>query len=251
MVIDDELIARKRVLNLLDEVEKIKVIGDFGSGLTALEKINELAPDMLFLDINMKDTTGFEILKNIKCNPKPIVVFVTAYDHYALKAFDFDAFDFLLKPYKDERFYKTITKALSLSRKEIDTNFEEKMNQFMKVYGDEKEAQSSLSKLPVKEGNTIILLNKSDIKYIIASGYYAEIFTTAKKHLLRESLTNLITILKDKRFFRVHRSAIVNLDYIHEIVQSDFSEIDVRMTDNKLIRISKAKKKNFYKAIGL
>ncbi|TVZ28603.1 LytTR family two component transcriptional regulator [Gillisia sp. Hel_I_86] len=251
LIVDDETLARKRILNLLSTVEKIRVVEECSNGKTAIQRINELKPDLVFLDINMKDMNGFEVLQKVAITPKPIIVFVTAYDHYALKAFDYEAFDFLLKPYRDERFYKTIDKLLNLSQPEIDLNFEKKMKEFFKLNEEKKEAKEAGSRLPVKQGHRTILLDPSKIKYICASGYYAEIYTEENKYVLRESLKKLIKILNQKIFFRIHRSAIVNINYIQEIVHSDYSEMDVRMKDNKLIRVSKSNKKGFLLQLGI
>ncbi len=251
LIVDDETLARKRILNLLTTVEKITVVEECSNGKTAILRINELKPDLVFLDINMKDMNGFEVLQNVNVSPKPIVVFVTAYDHYALKAFDFEAFDFLLKPYRDERFYKTIDKLLKLSQQEIDESFEKKIKEFFKLNEEKIKEKEAVSRLPVKQGHRTILLDTSKIKYICASGYYAEIYTEESKYVLRESLKNLIELLNQKIFFRIHRSSIVNLNYIQEIVHSDYSEMDVRMKDNKLIRVSKSNKKDFLLQLGI
>ncbi|MCF4101413.1 LytTR family DNA-binding domain-containing protein [Gillisia sp. M10.2A] len=251
LIVDDEVLARKRILNLLTSVEKITVIEECSNGKSAITRINELKPDLVFLDINMKDMNGFDVLQNVEVSPKPIVVFVTAYDHYALKAFDFEAFDFLLKPYRDERFYKTVDKLLKLTKPEIEIDFEKKMREFFKLNSMKRQAEELTPRLPVKQGHRTILLDPEKIKYICASGYYAEIYTEDKKYLLRESLKNLIKLLSKKIFCRVHRSAIVNINYIQEIVHSDYSELDVRMQDNKLIRVSKSNKKDFLLQLGI
>lgn len=251
LIVDDETLARKRILNLLTTVDKISVVEECSNGKTAIERINELKPDLVFLDINMKDMNGFEVLQNVNISPKPIIVFVTAYDHYALKAFDYEAFDFLLKPYRDERFYKTIDKLLNLSQPEIDLNFEKKMKEFFKLNEEKKQEKEAANRLPVKQGHRTILLDPSKIKYICASGYYAEIYTEENKYVLRESLKKLIKQLNQKIFFRIHRSSIVNINYIQEIVHSDYSEMDVRMKDNKLIRVSKSNKKDFLIQLGI
>lgn len=251
LIVDDETLARKRISNLLTTVEKITVVEECSNGKTAIIRINELKPDLVFLDINMKDMNGFEVLQNVNVSPKPIVVFVTAYDHYALKAFDFEAFDFLLKPFRDERFYKTIDKLLNLSQPEIDENFEKKMKEFFSLNKEKIQDKEAASRLPVKQGHRTILLDPLKIKYICASGYYAEIYTEENKYVLRESLKQLIKLLNQKIFFRIHRSAIVNINYIQEIVHSDYSEMDVRMKDNKLIRVSKSNKKEFLLQLGI
>lgn len=108
LVIDDEELARKRVVNLLKDVPEIELLGECSNGKTAIKQIHDLRPDLIFLDINMKDMNGFEVLQKVTINPKPIVIFVTAYDNYAIRAFDVDAFDFLLKPFKDQRFLRPL-----------------------------------------------------------------------------------------------------------------------------------------------
>lgn len=251
LIIDDEVLARKRILNLLEEVPQIEVLGECSNGKTAISKINSLKPELVFLDISMKDMNGFEVLQNIESSPKPIVIFVTAYDNYAIQAFDVDAFDFLLKPFRDERFMKTIKKVLETSSGEAEKNFEKRLKELFTLYSPGEAKPDPIKKLPVKQGNKTFLLNPSEINYIIASGYYAEIYGEGKKFLLRESLSNLADFLNSMSFFRIHRSVIINLDYVKEIVHSDNSEVDVRMKDNKLLRISKNHKKEFFQKLGI
>lgn len=250
LIVDDEILARKRISNLLTSVKQITVIEECAEGKTAIARINDLKPDLVFLDINMKDMNGFEVLQNVNITPKPIVVFVTAYENYAIDAFDYEAFDFILKPYRDERFYKTIDKLLKQSHWEIDQNFEKKLQEFFKLNIGEKKIQKPI-RIPVKQGHRTILLEPENIIYICASGYYAEIYTGENKYLLRESLNNLIELLGNRNFIRIHRSAIVNVNFIKEIVHSDYSELDVRMKDNKLIRVSKSNKKDLLLLLGI
>ncbi|SKB71940.1 two component transcriptional regulator, LytTR family [Salegentibacter holothuriorum] len=251
LVVDDEELARRRVLNLLAEVQEIEILGECSNGKSAIAKINRLQPELVFLDINMKDMNGFEVLQELQVKPKPVVVFVTAYDNYATKAFDVDAFDFLLKPFRDERFFKTIKKVLNISKNEAQDNFEKRLQTLFEVYSKDQESANIPLKLPVRQGNKTILLRPEEIGYICASGYYAEIFSKGNKYVLRESLNNLNDFLKDYTFFRIHRSVIVNLNHIKEIVHSDFSEVDVRMKDDKLLRISKSHKKELFEKLGI
>ena len=250
LVVDDEELARRRVLNLLEDVTEIKVIGECSNGQTAIKKINAEKPDIIFLDINMKDMNGFEVLQKIEIRPKPIVVFVTAYDSYATRAFDVEAFDFLLKPFKDQRFFKTVERVLHTSRTETDALFEQRIKELFRIFSSEAK-QVKPGKIPVKQGNKTILIDPPDILYIIASGYYAEIYTGEGKYVLRESLNNLEEQLEGGNFFRIHRSTIVNVDHVKEIVHSDYSEVDARMKDNKLLHISKSNKKEFLEKLGI
>ncbi|WP_313111765.1 LytR/AlgR family response regulator transcription factor [Aequorivita sediminis] len=251
LVIDDEALARKRLLLLLQNVPDIEVLGECSNGLNAISEINKQRPDLIFLDINMKDMNGFEVLQKITLSPKPIIIFVTAYDNYALKAFDVEAFDFLLKPFKDDRFYRTIEKIRRTSLSEADENFEARMLAFFNLYKNNSARTPELDKFPVKLGNKTILLNPENILYITASGCYAEIFIEDKKYVLRETLTNLCAILDNTIFIRIHRSSIINIQHIKEIVHSEYSEIDARMIDNKLLHVSKTFKKNFLSKIGI
>lgn len=250
LVIDDEILARQRILNLLNEVPQIEVQGEYSNGKTAINAINSLHPDLIFLDISMKDMNGFEVLQQVNISPKPIVIFVTAYDDYAIRAFDVDAFDFLLKPFRDDRFFKTIKKVLSTTQGEAEKNFENRIRELFTLFAGNLEKKGS-PKLAVKQGNKTILLKPSEINYIVASGYYAEIFVEKQKYLLRESLTNLTNLFKEENFFRIHRSILINLDAVKEIVHSEFGEMDVRMTDGKLLHISKAHKKELFSKLGI
>ncbi|UAB81581.1 response regulator transcription factor [Marixanthomonas sp. SCSIO 43207] len=251
LVIDDEELARKRVLGLLNKVPEVEVSGQCSNGKTAISEINTLKPDLIFLDINMKDMNGFEVLQKIQTESKPIVIFVTAYDNYALKAFDVDAFDFLLKPFKDERFFRTIEKVLKISKNEANSNFEKRIIELFNLYKLKSENGINQLKLPVKQGNKTVLLSPENIMYIKASGCYAELFTEEKKYVLRESLTNLHQLLENHSFVRIHRSSIVNIAHVKEIIHSDFSEIDAKMTNDTLVRISKSHKKEFLEKLGI
>ncbi|RZS90475.1 LytR/AlgR family response regulator transcription factor [Aquimarina brevivitae] len=251
LVIDDEKLARKRVLHLLETIPEIEVAGECSNGKTAIDSINNMQPDLIFLDINMKDMTGFEVLQKVNISPKPVVIFVTAYDNYALKAFDVEAFDFLLKPFKDERFYRSIDKVLSLSKSEVDANFEKRIIELFNLYKSKSGQTELTQKLLIKQGKKTILLDPLEIIYINASGCYAELFVEDKKYVMRETLSNLCKNLDKDVFLRIHRSTIVNLNHVKEIVHSDFSEIDARMTNNKLLHVSKSHKKDFLKKIGI
>lgn len=247
LIIDDEILARKRIASLLNKVDEVSVIGECGNGMEAIDAINNLQPDLVFLDINIRDMDGFQVLEQISSDKKPIVIFVTAHDDFALKAFEYEAFDYLVKPFKEERFFKTLSKVIDL-KKSAQPNFDGDLRKLLENLGKK---QSYLQKIPVKLTNTTVLVPVDSINYILASGVYIELFTNDKKLLYRETLNSLEQQLNPDKFVRVHRSAIVNLEAIKEIVHSDYSEMDVRMKDNHLISVSKGQKKEFLKKLGM
>jgi two-component system LytT family response regulator len=256
LIIDDESLARQRLKNLILEIPELKVLDSCSTGKKAIEKINELQPDLIFLDIKLKDMNGFDILEKISTEKKPLIIFISAYDEYALKAFDFFAFDYLLKPFKDERFFKAITNVINHFKVDNIVDFEDKLNNLIEYVKKDEEAQAnnknvSKDKLAIKLGNKVSFLEMKEIKYIIASGYYAEIYTDERKHLLRESLTHLTERLDPNQFVRIHRSTIININSVSELIHSNYGEIDLKTTDNKLFRISKSYKKEFQLLMGL
>lgn len=252
LVIDDEPLARQRVLNLLKDVPEVIVVGECSTGKKAISAISELKPELIFLDIKLKDMTGFDVLSQINQTEMPLVIFITAYDQFALKAFDFFALDYLQKPFKDERFYKSISKALEYLKQKSSFGFEDNIQNLLNhIKNSDIKNNIGSKKLPIKLGNKVVFIDDSEIKYIIASGYYAEIHTEAKKHLLRDSLSNLIDELDYRNFIRIHRSTIININFIQELISSNYGEFDVKMKDNKLFRVSKSYKKDFLTRIGL
>jgi two-component system LytT family response regulator len=253
LLIDDEILARKRLHNLLNEVPEITILGECSSGKEAIQMITQLQPQLIFLDIQMKDMTGFDVLNALKIKAKPLVIFVTAYDKYAIKGFDYFAFDYLLKPFRDERFFKSLRKACDHLKNNKTTELETKLDGLLNYMQnpDTQTQDTGIQKLPIKLGNKVHFINTKYIKYIEASGYYAEIHTDEKQYLLREPLSNLIVKLNKIEFARIHRSTIINLEYLQELVHSNYNELDVKMKDGKLFRISKSYKKELFTKLGL
>lgn len=250
IIIDDELLARKRILELLADRNEFEVIAECPDGEDATNKVNELSPDIIFLDIELKGMTGFDVLRKIHPKKMPIVVFATAYDHYAVDAFNNYALDFLLKPFKSKRFHETLERILE-RMKHLD--YEERIKGFLSsLDGNQNKGYGPRTrKFPIKQDNKTILLNTDQIKYVCASSYYAEIFIGEKKYVVRDSLKNLLPQLADPQFLRIHRSTIINTDYILELVHSDYNEIDIRMNDLKLFRISKSYRKDTLTKLGV
>ncbi len=253
VIIDDEFLARKRVSNLISDIKEIELIEECSSGKEAIDVIITKKPDLIFLDIQMKDMTGFDVLKQIDPLIRPLIIFITAFDEFALKAFDFFAFDYLLKPFKDERFIQSTTKVIEMFILNKSGGLDKKISNLLKYIENPNLNFFEIknTKLAIKSNGKISFIEKDKIKYIQASGYYAEIYTENKKHLLRESLNSLLEQLKFNKFIRIHRSTIINTSLIKEVLYSNYGEIDVKMEDEKLFRISKTHKKDFQKRMGI
>lgn len=250
IIVDDEKLARKRIFSLLKDESEITVVEECSTGRMAINSINEIKPSLIFLDIKLKDMSGFNVLEEIDNNIKPAVIFITAYDEYAIKAFEYFALDYLQKPFREDRFKKSINNAVETIKKNELNSLNEKIESIVSLIetGNKNKFNSIL---PIKVGNKTKIINIGEIKYIKASGYYAEIFTDTKKYLLRESLNNLIRDLNDSEFIRIHRSTIVNINSIQELISSNYGEVDVRMDDNELFRVSKSYRKDFSIKMGL
>lgn len=253
LIIDDEPLARQRIRNLLLDHTQIQILDECRTGSEAILKINEYAPDFIFLDIQLKDMNGFEVLEKLNIPIKTRIIFVTAYDEFALKAFDYLAFDYLLKPFKDERFYKTVQHIIEHHSQGSHKVFNERLDQLLTMMKVPETATQHeyAPNLPIRTGNKVHFVTVSEISCITASSYYAEIHTQHKKYVLRISLTKLIQQLNPTNFARIHRSTIINIAYIDELIHSNFGELDVKMKNNKVFRISKTYKKDFLNKIGI
>ena len=251
LIIDDEPLARAMIERLLLPRTEFEIIGQCGTGKQSIEMINTFRPDLIFLDIKLKDMTGFDILEALSVK-FPIVIFATAFDTYSLKAFEYFAFDYLLKPFSEERFYKSINKVIE-SYKTVDNDLLQSKIYSLLEYMQPKEETTNTSQktilIPLK--NKTIVIKIDEILYIMASNSYVEIFTKNNKYLLRNTISNIKEELSSQFFFRIHRSTIINLEFIKELVHSDYGEVDVRMNDMQQFRVSRSYKKEFLTKIGL
>ncbi len=251
MIIDDEHLARQRIRNLLSRQPEVEVIGECKSGAEALKAIPKQEPDLIFLDIQMKDMTGFEVLDSLPEAYAPLVIFITAYDQYAIRAFDVFAFDYLLKPFKEERFEQSVENALRLLRDKQKMKAASQLNALLSYLKNGEARSGARQTLPIKLSGKVCFLEMKDIKYVEASGYYIEIHTIEKKYLLRESLTNMEERLSVPRFLRIHRSTIINTDFLEQIEQIGFGDVEAHMADGKAFRVSKTYKEALFEKMGI
>jgi two-component system, LytTR family, response regulator len=214
LVVDDEPLARKCVRRFLQNNAEVVVVAECGDGESAVAAILAKKPDLVFLDVQMPEMDGFAVVRAVGVDRMPAIIFVTAYDRYALRAFDANALDFLLKPFGQERFER----ALARARKRIVGNSShDEARRILAVLEQGQINQGYGERLPIAENGRILFVNTKDIDWIEAEGNYALLHVGSRGHELRETLTNLERKLNPRDFLRIHRSAIVNVHSIKEI----------------------------------
>ena len=213
LVIDDEPLARERIRSLLKRDEDIFLMGECRNGKEALEAILTNNIDLIFLDIQMPKLNGFEVIQLLDKNQVPEIIFVTAYDNYAIQAFAVHAVDYLLKPFDDERFFLALNRAKTRISSALKDQYPERIrNLVMDIPG-----ANYLKRVLIKTGSRIHLLPINEVKWIKAEGYYAHLFTENDSHLIRETMNNLEEQIDPGKFVRIHRSTIINIEYIKEL----------------------------------
>jgi len=237
-VVDDEPPARRRLAELLEREPDIEIAGQFAGAAEALEALARESPDLLFLDVQMPGIGGFELLDEVDPGRRPITVFVTAYDAYALKAFEVRALDYLLKPFSDERFEATLSRARERLRSREREALGEKV---LSLAGTRphREEKTYVSRLVVKNRGQVLFLDLREVEWIEASGVYAIIHEGGREHLVRESLAALEARLDPSRFARIHRSAIVSLDRVTELRIDDRVGCRVVLKDGTVLPLSR------------
>lgn len=213
LIVDDEPLVREGLRTALADDSGIAVVGESGDGPDAVASIDRLAPDLVFLDIQLPGFDGFEVLRRIGVSNPPAVIFVTAYDEYALQAFDAHAVDYLLKPFDDERIAFAVERARTLVRARRSGDVERDLAGLME---DIRPYDSPRRRLAVRTGRRTVLLDAADIEHIEAAGNYVKIHANGASHLARDTLKALDHRLDARRFVRIHRSSIVNIDFVRE-----------------------------------
>jgi two-component system LytT family response regulator len=231
-VVDDEPPARANLTVLLRHDPEIQLIGECGSGMEALAEIRSKKPELVFLDVQMPECDGFDVLEMLGSDLPPAVVFVTAYDQYALRAFEAGALDYLLKPFDNARFERAITRAKE------------------RIWRGEDISRKA-ERLAIKSAGQISFLNISEIDWIEAADYYACLHMGTRTHLLRRSMSELEQDLDPSAFCRIHRSAIVNLDRVRTLELNEEGEYDVLLGTGTRLRLSRRYRKELQSRLGL
>jgi two-component system, LytTR family, response regulator len=214
LIVDDEELARQRVDLLLREESDVEVIGQSGDGFEAVDQIQATSPDLLFLDVQMPDMDGFDVLRRVPQELLPVVIFTTAYDQHALRAFEVHALDYLLKPFKPTRFKGAVQRA-----RELIANKQAAVaaRGILALLNQTPAPAGHLTRLAVKTPGRVIFLDLDQIQAIEAAGKYAVVHVGKENHVLRETMTSLESHLPPQRFLRISRSVIVNIDQIREL----------------------------------
>jgi two-component system, LytTR family, response regulator len=246
VIVDDEPPARRRIAELLAREPDVVVEGEFDKGADALEAIgrSERMPDLLFLDVQMPELDGFAVLDRIADTTEPpVTIFVTAYDSYALKAFEVRALDYLLKPFSDERFES----ALERARERILARKKEALGDKLLalVEAQEPPPTSYLDRVVVRHAGGARFVDVRDIDWIEAAGVYVTIHEGSREHLLRESLSSVEARLDPAKFARIHRSALVSLDRVRELRHDDRGNYRVILRDGTSLRLSRRNRESF------
>jgi two-component system, LytTR family, response regulator len=232
LVVDDEPLARTNLTVLLRLDPEIEIVGECSSGKEALSKIHEKKPELVFLDVQMPECDGFDVLEFLGSSRPPALVFVTAYDRYALRAFEAGALDYLLKPFDNSRFDLMLDRAKERIRV---ANLAPKKH----------------DRMVIKNAGHVLFLRPSEIDWIEAADYYACLHVGAKTHLLRRSMTDLDQDLDHAAFCRIHRSTIVNLNRVRTLILNEDGENDVLLNDGTKLGLSRRYKKELQSRLGL
>jgi len=246
LIVDDEPHARAALRLLLGKDREIEIVGEAAAGAEAAEAIRRLSPDLMFLDVQMPEMDAFELLAELDGERIPRIVFVTAYDRYALQAFDVNALDYLLKPFDDERF----DLALGRAKEALRAGDEDTNRRLSALLASRTEA-GRLRRLSIKSRGRVSFLDVAEIDWIEAADQYVQIHTGTKTHLLRESMSSIEAKLSSETFCRIHRSAIVNVERIKELHPQPSGDSIVVLHSGAKLKLGRNRKAALESAMGL
>lgn len=247
LIIDDEPLARNMIREMLQCDPEVELLADCANGREAVDAIERLSPDIIFLDVQMPELGGFEVLESLKEGSMPYVIFATAYDQYAVRAFEVHAFDYLLKPFDRERFDTAWQRAKS--QIQLDRS-ETRDNHILAVLEELRSGPRYLERLVIKNGGRVFFLDVKDIYCIEAEGNYVLVNDGTKSHILRETISGLQSQLDPRQFLRIHRSAIVKLDKIKEMQPWFHGEYRIILENGKQLTLSRNYRASLQRAVG-
>ena len=252
LVVDDEPLARQNLRVLLEADPEVELVGEARSGAEAVRLIAERAPDLVFLDIQMPELNGFDVIARVGAARMPVIVFVTAFDQFALKAFEVHALDYLLKPFDDARFEKALRQAkLQVEQRNVKELGERLVRLLAEREGRPPAAAAPqyLTRLLIKSAGRVFFLKADEIDWIGAEDYYVKLHVGRKCHLLRETMNELAAKLDPQQFLRIHRSSIVNVERIKELHQLFNGDYGVVLHDGTELKLSRSRREHLQKML--
>ncbi|MGA8742397.1 MAG: LytTR family DNA-binding domain-containing protein [Terracidiphilus sp.] len=248
LVADDELPARQRLMDLLRRDDQVASVSEAADGETAVEMIQQEDPDLLFLDVQMPELDGLAVIDAIGAAQMPLTVFVTAYDQHAIRAFEANALDYLLKPFSDERFEATMSRAKARLDERSMREFGQRVVKMVSTAPVPQERR--LDRLVVKAGGTTRFIRVIDIDWIEAAGVYVTLHVGGKELLYRAALNDLAEKLDPRRFVRVHRSALINIESVLQLEPISHGEFEAVLKNGSRTRVSRTYRVQLEKRLG-
>jgi len=246
LIVDDELPARRRIRYLLKSDPRIEITGEAGNGPEAVESILERRPDLVFLDVQMPEMDGFEVIRTVTPKRMPAVIFVTAYSQYAVRAFEVQAQDYLLKPYDPDRFREALDRAVRRIQASRTPDREGRtMELLLRDFG---KTAACPERFLVKSGEKLVLVKASDIRRIEAADKYVVLHGESVSHVVRDGLASMEAKLDPRKFLRVHRSHLVNVDAIREVQPLFHGEAVLILKNGDRVPLSRTYREKFEEA---
>ncbi|MFP4228923.1 MAG: LytR/AlgR family response regulator transcription factor [Salinivenus sp.] len=257
LIVDDEPLARERLRGLLQDIPDATIVGEAKDGPEAVEAIRNKNPTLVFLDVQMPGMSGIDVIEEVGREAMPVTVFVTAYDQYAIKAFDLSAIDYLLKPFDDARFEQALDRArervlnqeADAISKRLLTMLQERDPSLLEEEADDEE--DYLERIAVQGRGKARIVSVDDLTHITADGSYAELHTNDGTHVVRERMKTLAARLDPSQFVRVHRSAIVRIDEIEVILRGGGGDYAVRLEDGTRVSVSRGRIDELQERLGV
>ena len=248
LVVDDEIMARERIRGLLAQEPDVEVIGECADGRQAVHAIQQLSPDLVFLDVQMPAVDGFGVIREVGADRMPMVVFVTAYDQYALQAFEVHAVDYLLKPFDRDRLKRCLDHARQQQQRIEAGELGRSLLALVKDYKPDQ--QKHEDRLVIKSGGRVFFVRTEEIEWIEAAGNYVRLHLKDQAHLFRETMNQIEARLDPQRFFRIHRSRIVNTERIKELQPWFNGEFIVVLQNGTQLRLSRSYREKLEERLG-
>jgi two-component system LytT family response regulator len=249
LIVDDEPLAREGIVTQLADDPQIEVVGSCADGQTAVEAIRANRPDLVFLDVQMPKRDGFSVLAELKPDERPVVIFATAYDQHAIRAFEVSAIDYLLKPYSNSRFVAALAKAKNEVMNKRSGSLSRKVEELLDEVRDMDREQSTTlpvaraaeyaDRIILKADGALHFIKARDVIWIEAQGDFVKVQTQGKTQLVRETLQSMEQKLDPTKFLRIHRSFVVNLEHVRKVELALYGDYSVFVSDGSKLRLSR------------